>query len=61
MSLLTLSPNNHAQVFAGIVTGWGSLSEGGKQSPSLQEVELNIITDKECSELLGLALGHSWG
>ncbi|XP_045593292.1 trypsin-1 [Procambarus clarkii] len=32
----------------GTVTGWGTVSEGGKQSDVLQEVELPILTTDEC-------------
>ena len=42
------------------MTGWGTLSEGGKQSTVLQEVELEVVSDKNCSKAMTAAFGQHW-
>jgi len=47
-------PTNKAQTFAGldaVVSGWGSVAQGGKISPVLKETNLKILkqTDAECA------------
>ncbi len=36
-----------------VVTGWGTLSEGGNLSPNLQQVAVPIVSNEETSELYG--------
>ena len=43
-----------------LVTGWGTLSEGGRQSSVLQEVELGVVSDKNCSVAMTEAFGQKW-
>ena len=48
-------------ILAGVVAGWGTLSEGGAQATILQEVEVTVVSDQNCSLALTQALGQHWG
>ena len=49
-------PADLSATYAGIlatVTGWGTLSSGGSQPTTLQEVEVTVTTNAECNSAYG--------
>lgn len=44
-------PEDNSQDYSGLtatVTGWGTLSYGGYLSPTLQEVDVNVLSNSQC-------------
>ena len=49
-------PNDMRETYAGVlatVTGWGTLSSGGNQPTTLQEVDVTVTTNAECDSAYG--------
>ena len=47
----------HDGVQVATVSGWGTLSSGGSQPSSLQEVEVTVTTNAQCSLAYGTYIG----
>ena len=43
------------------VTGWGKISENGVQATILQEIELKVVNDQTCYDVMTGELGIFWG
>ncbi len=49
VTLKTAGEERAAQPGTAVVTGWGTLAEGGQISESLQQVELPVISNQKCN------------
>ena len=53
--MIMIMTMTHVQVAT--VSGWGTLSSGGSQPSSLQEVEVTVSTNAQCSLAYGTYIG----